>query len=88
MPRRRWAGSLLLALLPTALTLLPAATPPSFAALPSTPADTATPRTAGPTDTALVPLPALSTTTTQVASGPRRPTALAAPDDGTGRLFI
>jgi glucose/arabinose dehydrogenase len=78
MPRRRWAGPLLLALLLATLTLLPAATPPSAAAAT---ADTTT-------DTAAVPLPSLSTTTTQVASGLRRPTALAAPDDGTGRLFI
>ncbi|MFH9570044.1 PQQ-dependent sugar dehydrogenase [Streptomyces sp. NPDC017454] len=35
-----------------------------------------------------VPLPSLSATTTQVASGLRRPTAIAAPDDGTDRLFI
>ncbi|MGW5788758.1 PQQ-dependent sugar dehydrogenase [Streptomyces sp. NPDC003757] len=35
-----------------------------------------------------VPLPSLSATTTQVASGLRRPTALAAPDDGTDRLLI
>ncbi|WP_309061416.1 PQQ-dependent sugar dehydrogenase, partial [Streptomyces sp.] len=35
-----------------------------------------------------VPLPSLHATTTQVASGLRRPTALAAPDDGTDRLFI
>ncbi|MCF2130016.1 PQQ-dependent sugar dehydrogenase [Strepomyces sp. STD 3.1] len=35
-----------------------------------------------------VPLPSLSATTTQVASGLRRPTALVAPDDGTDRLFI
>jgi glucose/arabinose dehydrogenase len=78
MPRRRWAGPLLLALLLATLTLLPAATPPSAAAAT---VDTTT-------DTATVPLPSLSTTTTQVASGLRRPTAIAAPDDGTGRLFI
>jgi glucose/arabinose dehydrogenase len=88
MPRRRWAGPLLLALLLTALALLPAATPPSAAAAPSTTADTAPPRPGAAADTAPVPLPSLSTTTTQVASGLRRPTALAAPDDGTGRLFI
>ncbi|MEU9556376.1 PQQ-dependent sugar dehydrogenase [Streptomyces fumanus] len=35
-----------------------------------------------------VPLPSLKATTTQVASGLRRPTGIAAPDDGTGRLFI
>lgn len=35
-----------------------------------------------------VPLEDISATTTQVAFGLKRPTALAAPDDGTGRLFI
>ncbi|MBC7267955.1 MAG: PQQ-dependent sugar dehydrogenase [Streptomyces sp.] len=34
------------------------------------------------------PLPSLKATTTQVAFGLRRPTAIAAPDDGTDRLFI
>ncbi|ALC24581.1 PQQ-dependent sugar dehydrogenase [Streptomyces pristinaespiralis] len=97
MPRRRWAGPLLLTLLLTAFALLPAAAPPSFAAAPATTADTAPVRTtadtapvrtAAATRAAAVPLPSLSTTTTQVASGLRRPTAIAAPDDGTGRLFI
>ncbi|MCC5033613.1 PQQ-dependent sugar dehydrogenase [Streptomyces sp. WAC 00631] len=34
------------------------------------------------------PLEDLTVTTTQVASGLRRPTAIASPDDATGRLFI
>jgi glucose/arabinose dehydrogenase len=40
------------------------------------------------TDASTVPLEELSASTTQVASGLRRPMAIAAPDDGTGRLFI
>ncbi|MEV2251193.1 PQQ-dependent sugar dehydrogenase [Streptomyces sp. NPDC050147] len=75
MSRRHWAGSLILTLLLTALTLSPVAGPRSFAAAPPAAADT-------------VPLPSLHATTTQVASGLRRPTALVAPDDGTDRLFI
>jgi glucose/arabinose dehydrogenase len=77
MPRRRWTGPLLLALLLTALIPLPAATaePSAVAGSPAAKA-------------AAVPLPSLSATTTQVASGLRRPTAIAAPDDGTDRLFI
>ena len=39
-------------------------------------------------DASTVPLPSLKATTTQVAFGLRRPTAIAAPDDGTDRLFI
>ncbi|MFG1947517.1 PQQ-dependent sugar dehydrogenase [Nonomuraea sp. NPDC048826] len=35
-----------------------------------------------------VPLEEIDTVTTQVAFGLRRPTAIAAPDDGTGRLLI
>ncbi|MFV2109501.1 PQQ-dependent sugar dehydrogenase [Micromonospora sp. LOL_015] len=35
-----------------------------------------------------VPLDQLSVTSTQVAFGLRRPTAMVAPDDGSGRLFI
>ncbi|MFD3607033.1 PQQ-dependent sugar dehydrogenase [Streptomyces atroolivaceus] len=75
MSRRRWAGSLLLALLLTAPLSLPA-TADSAGAVP--PGESAS----------AVPLPSLSATTTQVASGLRRPTAIAAPDDGTDRLFI
>ncbi|MFH8754291.1 PQQ-dependent sugar dehydrogenase [Streptomyces atroolivaceus] len=75
MSRRRWAGPLLLALLLTAPLSLPA-TADSAGAVP--PGESAS----------AVPLPSLSATTTQVASGLRRPTAIAAPDDGTDRLFI
>ncbi|CAM5567156.1 PQQ-dependent sugar dehydrogenase [Streptomyces atroolivaceus] len=75
MSRRRWAVSLLLALLLTAPLSLPA-TADSAGAVP--PGESAS----------AVPLPSLSATTTQVASGLRRPTAIAAPDDGTDRLFI
>ncbi|MGW0535083.1 PQQ-dependent sugar dehydrogenase [Streptomyces sp. NPDC003032] len=76
MSRCRWTWPLLLPLLLTALTLPPVAGTQSFAAAPPT-------ATASP-----VPLPSLHATTTQVASGLRRPTALVAPDDGTDRLFI
>ncbi|MEU1055494.1 PQQ-dependent sugar dehydrogenase [Streptomyces sp. NPDC005876] len=72
MLRRRWTGPLLLLLL-----LLTVLTSPPAAASPDK-ADAAS----------AVPLPSLKATTTQVASGLRRPTAIAAPDDGTGRLFI
>ncbi|WP_093804333.1 PQQ-dependent sugar dehydrogenase [Streptomyces sp. Wb2n-11] len=87
MSRRRWTGPLLLALLLTALTPLPATTQ-SFAAAPPATANTMATRTGAAQDTPPVPLPSLSATTTQVASGLRRPTALVAPDDGTDRLFI
>jgi glucose/arabinose dehydrogenase len=72
MLRRRWTGPLLLLLLLSVLIT----SPPAVASPPT--ADAA----------AAVPLPSLKATTTQVASGLRRPTALAAPDDGSGRLFI
>ncbi|MET9951714.1 PQQ-dependent sugar dehydrogenase [Streptomyces sp. NPDC006339] len=90
MLRRRWTGQLLpaAALLLTSLTLLPAAATPSFAAPAPTTAEAAPPRTEAAQGTSPVPLPSLRATTTQVASGLRRPTALAAPDDGTGRLFV
>ncbi|MEV6961220.1 PQQ-dependent sugar dehydrogenase [Streptomyces sp. NPDC051207] len=78
MPRRRWTGPLL-ALLLTVLTPLPAAAAESSAA----PARTGTAQGAS-----AVPLPSLKATTTQVASGLRRPTNVVAPDDGTNRLFI
>ncbi|WP_461017121.1 PQQ-dependent sugar dehydrogenase [Streptomyces daliensis] len=39
-------------------------------------------------DTGRVPLAEVTATTTQVASGLRRPTAVVAPDDGTDRLFV
>ncbi|PRX50921.1 glucose/arabinose dehydrogenase [Prauserella shujinwangii] len=41
-----------------------------------------------PARAAAVPVERLEVTTTQVASGLRRPVALAVPDDGTGRLLI
>ncbi|WP_328894944.1 PQQ-dependent sugar dehydrogenase [Streptomyces sp. NBC_00236] len=86
MPRRhRWTGQLLLALLLTTLTALPAAAQSLVAAPPTT--ATTTPTEAA-TNSSTVPLPSLRATTTQVASGLRRPTAVVAPDDGTDRLFI
>ncbi|MGK5498425.1 PQQ-dependent sugar dehydrogenase [Streptomyces sp. URMC 125] len=83
MLRRRWAGSLLLALslaviAPSSVSASPPAAPPASAG-------SGAGRQA---ETASVPLEDITTTTTQVASGLRRPTAIAAPDDGTGRLFI
>ncbi|CAL9600996.1 hypothetical protein SUDANB58_05439 [Streptomyces sp. enrichment culture] len=87
--RRRWTGPLLLAALLTAPASPPAAAaPPPPAAAPVAATGTAPPRTEPAGTTSTVPLPSLSATTTQVASGLRRPTALAAPDDGTGRLFV
>ncbi|MEY9488557.1 glucose/arabinose dehydrogenase [Streptomyces calvus] len=83
MPRRRWTWPLLLTLLLTALIPLPAA-----AAEPSAPRPPAPPVSAAARSAADVPLPSLRATTTQVASGLRRPTAIVAPDDGTDRLFI
>ncbi|GAB2610744.1 hypothetical protein GCM10027168_49560 [Streptomyces capparidis] len=73
MPRRRWSGLLLFALL---LSLL---TPLSAAAAPDAGSGAAA---------ADVPLENITVSTTQVASGLRRPTAVVAPDDGTDRLFI
>ncbi|MFI9530367.1 PQQ-dependent sugar dehydrogenase [Micromonospora rosaria] len=59
---------------------------------PSSPARSAPESTAvgGPAAVtpAAVPLDRLTVSTTQVASGLRRPTAIHAPDDGSGRLFI
>ncbi|HWU08632.1 MAG TPA: PQQ-dependent sugar dehydrogenase [Streptomyces sp.] len=79
MPRRRWAGSLLLALLLTA----PLASPATADTVDTVPTRTGTAEGVSP-----VPFPSLSATTTQVASGLKRPTAIVAPDDGTDRLFI
>ncbi|MCX5412779.1 PQQ-dependent sugar dehydrogenase [Streptomyces sp. NBC_00059] len=84
MSRRRWTGSLLLALLLTAPLSLPAAAAPE----PGAAASTTTADTSSAADVSSVPLPSLSATTTQVASGLKRPVALAASDDGTDRLFI
>ncbi|MFG3138656.1 PQQ-dependent sugar dehydrogenase [Streptomyces sp. NPDC048211] len=83
----------MLALLLTALASSPAtAARPSAAAQPLAAAQSVAPAgnvpdgaVAAPSS---VPLPSLRATTTQVASGLRRPTALAAPADGTDRLFI
>jgi glucose/arabinose dehydrogenase len=84
MPRRRWAAPLLLAL------SLPLLTPLAASGATSTPsASHASDASGAPrAATAAVPLEEVTATTTQVASGLRRPTAIAAPDDGTGRLFI
>ncbi|GGZ43731.1 MULTISPECIES: PQQ-dependent sugar dehydrogenase [Streptomyces rochei group] len=71
-PRRRPAFLVSTLLLAVAALLLTALAPSPAAAADPSP----------------VPLPSISATTTQVASGLRRPTALAAPDDGTDRLFI
>uniref|UniRef100_A0AAU3GY28 PQQ-dependent sugar dehydrogenase n=1 Tax=Streptomyces sp. NBC_01401 TaxID=2903854 RepID=A0AAU3GY28_9ACTN len=76
MSRRRWAWPLLLALLLTAPLSAPAT------------AESAPARTQGAEAAPSVPLTSLSATTTQVASGLKRPTAIASPDDGTDRLFI
>ncbi|WP_406675010.1 PQQ-dependent sugar dehydrogenase [Nonomuraea sp. N2-4H] len=76
MPGKRWAASALLA-----LSLTAASAPPATAAssAPERPASAAA---------ATVPLEEINTVTEQVAFGLYRPTALVAPDDGTGRLFI
>ncbi|MEV8554199.1 PQQ-dependent sugar dehydrogenase [Streptomyces glaucescens] len=84
MLRRHWTRPLALVFL---LGLL-APLPPSAAAAPVTVPETTASPPAAPDTATTVPLPSLSATTTQVAHGLRRPTALAAPDDGTGRLFI
>jgi glucose/arabinose dehydrogenase len=87
MSRSRWTGPLLLAFLLSVLAPLPAAAQPRTAAAAGTVAETGT-REGSANPASTVPLPSLHATTTQVAYGLRRPTALAAPDDGTGRLFI
>ncbi len=46
------------------------------------------PLTASQANADATPLDQLSVTTTQLASGLQRPTGIAAPDDGTGRIFI
>lgn len=86
MPRRRRTGQLLLTVLLTTLISLPAAAAQSSAAAPPARAG-ATPTDAA-ADASSVPLPSLRATTTQVASGLRRPTGVVAPDDGTDRLFV
>ncbi|MBF8186708.1 PQQ-dependent sugar dehydrogenase [Nonomuraea sp. K274] len=84
MPGKRRAASVLLALSLPLLAPVSVLTPPAAAATsssaPSFVADTGVPAT--------VPLEEINATATQVAFGLRRPTAIAAPDDGTNRLFI
>lgn len=75
MLRRRWTAPLLLT---AALALF---APLTAAAAPE-------PTVTGAGQAAEVPLEELAVTTTQVASGLRRPIDIAAPDDGSGRLFI
>ena len=77
MLKRRWAIPLLIA------SLLSLSTLPAASASPLEP-----PRPADAGAESSVPLPEIAAHTTQVASGLKRPTALVAPDDGTGRLFI
>lgn len=78
MSRRRWTGPLLAALSLALVVPLSASASPPAAPDPSPAA----------ADAAAVPLEELTVTATQVAFGLRRPTAVVAPDDGTGRLFI
>ncbi|NJQ00367.1 PQQ-dependent sugar dehydrogenase [Streptomyces zingiberis] len=76
MPRGKRTTRLLLA-----LALTTAVAPASWAAeAPSAGGAAAAPAAAPPAD--------LTVTTTQVASGLRRPIAVVSPQDGTGRLFI
>ncbi|MGN9842299.1 PQQ-dependent sugar dehydrogenase [Nonomuraea sp. H19] len=91
MPGRRWAAPALLALSLPLLAPVTALTPPAAAvtsssvlAAYSSVADSGArrPQASG------VPLEEINATATQVAFGLRRPTAIAAPDDGTNRLFI
>ncbi|MTE18863.1 glucose/sorbosone dehydrogenase-like protein [Streptomyces sp. TRM43335] len=85
MLRRSWTGSLLLALsLAVMAPFSASASPPAASA--GTSAEARIERRADAA--ASVPLENITTTTTQVASGLKRPTAIVAPDDGTGRLFI
>ncbi|SFD26509.1 PQQ-dependent sugar dehydrogenase [Streptomyces aidingensis] len=88
MLRRRLSGPLLLA---AAVALPLAVTVPSSATAEETTAETTATETTTAETTATeatAPLEEVTATTTQVASGLQRPTALVAPDDGTGRLFI
>jgi glucose/arabinose dehydrogenase len=82
MPASRRAAPASLALSLLLLAPLTALTSPATAATPSSVTDSGT---RGPD---AVPLEEINTVTTQVAFGLRRPTAIAAPDDGTDRLFI
>ncbi|WP_049573212.1 PQQ-dependent sugar dehydrogenase [Streptomyces sp. SBT349] len=85
MPRRQWTGRSLVALSVMAIVPLAAPALTAGAAPAQTPAETPA---ADGAETAAVPLEELAITASQVASGLTRPTAIAAPDDGTGRLFI
>jgi glucose/arabinose dehydrogenase len=84
MPAKRWAAPALLALSLPLLAPLAVLTPPAATAASSSVTDNGT---RGP-ETSTVPLEEINATTTQVAFGLRRPTAIAAPDDGTNRLLI
>lgn len=75
MLRRRSTAPLFLALVLALFAPLTAAAAPE-------------PTVTGSGPAAEVPLEELAVTTTQVASGLRRPIDIAAPDDGSGRLFI
>ncbi|KAB8169867.1 glucose/sorbosone dehydrogenase-like protein [Streptomyces sp. 3MP-14] len=92
MPRRRWTGPLLLAVSLTVLTPIAVTATASASddggAPPAAEAARSAGAAAGDVEAAAVPLENLTADTTQVAAGLRRPTALVAPDDGSGRLFI
>lgn len=79
MPQRRWTALALFAL------LLPAA---PLVASASAAEEGARHEVEGPAPRQQPPLEEVTTTVTQVAQGLKRPTAVVAPDDGTGRLFI
>ncbi|WP_049572132.1 PQQ-dependent sugar dehydrogenase [Nonomuraea sp. SBT364] len=82
MPAKRWATPALLALSLQLLAPLGPLTSPAAAETPTSAV------AAGAREASTVPLEEINTVTTQVAFGLRRPTAIAAPDDGTDRLFI
>ncbi|RKN10444.1 PQQ-dependent sugar dehydrogenase [Streptomyces radicis] len=84
MQRRPWTGRLLLAVSLTAMAPLAAPALTAGAA----PAPETAEGTAAAHETAALPVDQLTAATTEVATGLTRPTAIAAPDDGTGRLFI
>ncbi|SDJ44751.1 PQQ-dependent sugar dehydrogenase [Nonomuraea jiangxiensis] len=82
MPGKRWAAPVLLAL------SLPLLAPVNALTTPVAAATARTDSVQRSAVAATVPLEEVNTITTQVAFGLRRPTAIAAPDDGTNRLFI
>ncbi|MFI7703960.1 PQQ-dependent sugar dehydrogenase [Nonomuraea sp. NPDC049480] len=86
MPAKRWAAPALLALSLPLLTSLTVLTPPAAAV--TFPSSSVADSGAEAANASRVPLEEINATTTQVAFGLRRPTAIAAPDDGTNRLFI